>query len=86
MPLFSDTDRYFRSLFHFLSSEYKRIGTKKKFDFVSLMLTNQIPDDKAQAMDIAPLSGQFLGRYVAYDMQQNIHNKKQRKDSQVMKF
>ena len=60
IPRFSETDRYFRSLFNFLSSEYKRIGAKKNFDFVSLMLANQIPDEKAQAMDRAPLSGQFV--------------------------
>ena len=50
------------------------------------MLANQIPDDKAQAMDRAPLSGQFVDRYGAYHMHQNIHNKQQRRDSQVTKF
>ena len=61
--LFSETDRYFRSLFNFLSTEYKRIGAKKNFDFVSLMLANQIPDDKAQGKDLAQPSGHFVDRF-----------------------
>merc|ERR1719427_2242394 len=46
----SDTDRYFRGLVGYLSSEYKRKeknGEKHSYDFASLMMANEIPEKKA---------------------------------------
>ena len=47
----SETDRYFRGLVEYLSSEYKRkeaSGEKQNFDFASLMMANEISEEKAK--------------------------------------
>jgi len=47
----SETDRYFRGLVEYLSSEYKRkeaSGEKQNFDFASLMMANEISEEKAE--------------------------------------
>jgi len=46
----SETDRYFRGLVGYLSSEFKRRsqnGEKNNFDFASLMMANEITEEKA---------------------------------------
>ena len=47
----SETDRYFRGLVEYLSSEYKRkeaSGEKQNFDFASMMMANEISEEKAE--------------------------------------
>jgi len=46
----SETDRYFRGLVEYLSSEYKRkeaAGEKHNSDFASMMMANEISEEKA---------------------------------------
>ena len=47
---FSETDRYFRGLVEYLSAEYKRkeaSGEKHNSDFASMMMANEISEEKA---------------------------------------
>ena len=47
----SETDRYFRGLVEYLSSEYKRkeaSGEKHNSDFASMMMANEISEEKAE--------------------------------------
>ena len=46
----SETDRYFRGLIEYLSSEYKRKeanAEKHNSDFASMMMANEISEEKA---------------------------------------